>query len=204
MLSLRNHSRLLQIPPYLSALCIIIGVAWLCLLPLNEYSRNTYVSENAILPGQVHTHFGGSEHNVFRAYRQEVHALDSKSEHDRSQSLADILTSNGLKAGIQNYSYEIAGQKKTGKNVYAVLQGPRADATEAMVLIGAWRNMDNDVNYSGVALVLSLARYFKRMLSLPYLALTSHLLMLLRLVDLVQGYHHCHPVRQHFWTASLG
>lgn len=43
-----------------------------------------------------------------------------------------------------------------------MLQGPRADATEAMVLIGPWRNMDNKINYSGVALVLSLARYFKR------------------------------------------
>ncbi|GAB7356334.1 hypothetical protein MBLNU459_g7127t1 [Dothideomycetes sp. NU459] len=162
LLSLRNHRRLLQIPPYLSALCIIIGVAWLCLLPLNEYSRNTYISENAILPGQVHTHFGGSEHNVFRAYRQEVASLDSRSEHDRSQSLADILASSGLKAGIQNYSYEVAGQQRAGKNVYAVLQGPRADATEAMVLIAAWRNMDDEINYSGVALVLALARYFKR------------------------------------------
>jgi len=163
----------LQIPPYLSALCIIIGVAWLCLLPLNEYSRNTYISENAILPGQVHTHYGGSEHHVFRAYRQEVHALGDKSEHDRAQSLADILASSGLKAGVQNYSYEIAGQKRTGKNVYAVLQGPRADATEAMVLIGAWRNMDNEVNYSGVALVLSIARYFKRMLFLFCMSLIT-------------------------------
>jgi len=31
-----------------------------------------------------------------------------------------------------------------------------------MVLIGAWRNQDGNINYSGVALVLSLARYFKR------------------------------------------
>lgn len=45
------------------------------MLPLDDYSRNTYVSENALLPGQVHTYFAGSEHNVFRAYRQEVWAL---------------------------------------------------------------------------------------------------------------------------------
>lgn len=51
---------------------------------------------------------------------------------------------------------------KAGENVYAVLQGPRADATEAMVLIGAWRNMKGEINYSGVALVLTLARYFAR------------------------------------------
>lgn len=77
----------------------------------------------------------------------------------------NVLRSHGLKTGLQSYAYENAGQVKTGKNIYAVLQGPRADATEAMVLIGAWRNMDNVLNYSGVALVLTLARYFKRTLS---------------------------------------
>lgn len=75
ILALRRDARILKIPPYLSALCIVIGIAWLLVLPLNEYSRNTYVSENALLPGQVHTYFTGSEHNVFRAYRQEVHAM---------------------------------------------------------------------------------------------------------------------------------
>ncbi|KAH0074935.1 Glycosylphosphatidylinositol:protein transamidase, GAA1 component, partial [Aureobasidium melanogenum] len=162
LLSLRHSRRLARVPPYLSLLCIVIGVAWLLLLPLDEYSRRTYVSENAILPGQVHTYFGGSEHNVFRAYRQEVAAMDQLSPEDRAQKLYHLLGANGLKPDIQNYSYDISGQNKTGQNVYALLQGPRADATEAMVLIAAWRNMDDKVNYSGVALLLTLARYFKR------------------------------------------
>lgn len=76
LLSLRRDPRLLKLPPYLSALLIVVGVGWLLLLPLNEYCRRTYISENALLPGQVHTYFGGSEHNIFRAYRQEVAALD--------------------------------------------------------------------------------------------------------------------------------
>ena len=50
------------------------------MLPLNEYSRNTYISENALLPGQVHTYFGGSEQNIFNAYRHEVVALADKSQ----------------------------------------------------------------------------------------------------------------------------
>jgi len=78
ILALRQDARILKIPPYLSALCVIVGIAWLLVLPLNEYSRNTYVSENALLPGQVHTYFTGSEHNVFRAYRHEVHGLIDK------------------------------------------------------------------------------------------------------------------------------
>lgn len=43
-----------------------------------------------------------------------------------------------------------------------MLQGPRADATEAIVLMAAWKNMDDVLNQSGVALVLTLARYFNR------------------------------------------
>lgn len=75
ILALRRDPRLLKLPPYLSALCVLVGVVWLCLLPLDVYSRHTYISENALLPGQVHTYFGGSEQNVFNAYKHEVQAL---------------------------------------------------------------------------------------------------------------------------------
>ena len=75
VLSLRRDSRILRLPGYLSALCIVIGIVWLLLLPLNNYSRQTYISENALLPGQVHTYFGGSEQNIFRAYKREVEAI---------------------------------------------------------------------------------------------------------------------------------
>ncbi|KAF3047219.1 Glycosyl phosphatidyl inositol protein transamidase complex subunit [Didymella keratinophila] len=162
LLALRRDARILKIPPYLSALCIVIGIAWLLVLPLNDYSRNTYVSENALLPGQVHTYFAGSEHNVFRAYRQEVWGLNEKSVEERSQRLGDIFRSNNLKVATQKYAYHVSNRTIASENVYAILQGPRADATEAIVLIGAWKNMDEETNTSGVALVLALARYFKR------------------------------------------
>lgn len=78
ILALRRDPRLLKTPPYLSAVCVVIGIVWLLLLPLNEYSRHTYISENALLPGQVHTYFSGSEQNVFNAYKHEVQALTGK------------------------------------------------------------------------------------------------------------------------------
>ncbi|KAF2278265.1 Glycosylphosphatidylinositol:protein transamidase, GAA1 component [Westerdykella ornata] len=162
LLALRKDPRIQRLPPYLSLIFIIVGVAWLLLLPLDEYSRETYVSENALLPGQVHTYFTGSEHNIFRAYRHEVAALADKPVEERSRALTDIFRSHNLKAATQKYTYQPSGRNITNQNVYAVLQGPRADATEALVLIAAWRNMDGEVNYSGVALVLTLARYFKR------------------------------------------
>ncbi|KAF1838007.1 Glycosylphosphatidylinositol:protein transamidase, GAA1 component [Decorospora gaudefroyi] len=162
ILALRHDKRILRLPPYLSALCVIIGIGWLLVLPLDEYSRRTYISENAILPGQVHTYFGGSEHNVFRAYRHEVHGLIDKGVAERSERLSAIFHEQNLKVATQHYNYTVSNRTIANENVYAILQGPRADATEAIVLIGAWKNMADEVNNSGVALVLTLARYFKR------------------------------------------
>lgn len=89
---------MLKLPPYLSALCVIVGVVWLLMLPLNEYSRKTYISENALLPGQVHTYFGGSDQNVFRAFRHEVDALKDK---DNIEYVALLLDPRELpKTGI--------------------------------------------------------------------------------------------------------
>jgi glycosylphosphatidylinositol transamidase len=74
--------------------------------------------------------------------------------------IEDLFKKQGLKVARQQYSYNVAGKSVAGENVYAMLQGPRADATEAIVLMAAWKNMDDVLNQSGVALVLTLARYF--------------------------------------------
>ena len=162
ILALRRDPRLLKLPPYLSALLILVGVVWLCLLPLNEYSRHTYISENALLPGQVHTYFGGSEQNVFNAYKYEVKELAGKPQDEISNKLGEIFKSAGLRFARQKYEYQAAGFTYTGENVYAILHAPRGDATEAIVLVAAWTNMDGELNQNGVALILELARYFKR------------------------------------------
>ena len=162
VLALRRDPRVLKIPPYLSALCIFVGVVWLFLLPLNEYSRYTYISENALLPGQVHTYFGGSEQHVFNAYKSEVQELAGKSHADVTLRLSEIFKSAGLRPATQKYEYQAAGKTYGGENIYAILNAPRGDATEAIVLVAAWTNMNGELNQSGVALVLTLARYFTR------------------------------------------
>lgn len=172
-LRFRRDPRILKLPPYVSLLCIIVGVAWLLMLPQNDYSRRTYISENALLPGQVHTYFGGSDQNVFRAYKQEVDALAATTEDGEEQQpaktnreindgLEAIFQGNGLKVGRQNFTYRASGKTYAGENVYALLQAPRGDATEAIVLVAAWRNTRGELNRRGVALLLTLARYFRR------------------------------------------
>ncbi|GAB0131854.1 hypothetical protein EsDP_00000311 [Epichloe bromicola] len=161
-LSLRRDPRMLQLPPYLSLLCILVGVIWLILLPLDHYSRKTYISENALLPGQVHTYFGGSEHNILRAHRRELDTLIDQSNHEINDHLESVLSAVGIKIGRQNYTYHSAGETYKGENLYGILQAPRGDATEAIVLVAAWKNIDGLFNRNGVALALTLARYFKR------------------------------------------
>ena len=162
----------------MSLLCIISGIAWVLLLPLNEYSRQTYISENALLPGQVHTYFGGSEQNVFRAYKHELrtvlfpklgigseamgNASTTATEGERSAKLQELFKNGGLKTATQRYEYFSSGKKYAGQNVYGVLHAPRGDGTEAIVLTAALRNVDDALNVNGVTLLLSLARYCKR------------------------------------------
>lgn len=91
-----------------------------------------------------------------------MHDLGQRSSAERIEGIERIIKEINLKSATQRYGFEVAGKKIEGTNVYGLLQGPRADATEAMVLIAAWKNFEGEINYSGVALALTMARYFKR------------------------------------------
>ena len=201
LLSLRRDPRLLKLPPYLSLLCIVVGIASLAVLPLDSYSRRTYISENALLPGQVHTYFAGSDQNVFRAYKHEVDRLLDKSNVEVNDKLESILRDVGLKTARQNFTYTSSGTVHSGENLYALLRAPRGDATEAIVLVAAWRNPAGAPNRNGVALALTLARYFRRW------SLWSKDIVLLLPPDSLAGpqawvdaYHDAHDTRR---VASL-
>lgn len=80
----------------------------------------------------------------------------------RNDELEKLLKGNGLKVGRQNYTYVSAGEEYAGENIYGILQAPRGDATEAIVLIAAWKSIEGKHNSNGVSLALTLSRYFKR------------------------------------------
>lgn len=87
-----------------------------------------------------------------------------------NDKLEELFKASGLKVARQKYEYKSAGETYEGENIYAILHAPRGDATEAIVLVGAWRNVDGVLNRSGVALVLTLARYFKSTSIFPRLS----------------------------------
>ncbi|KAL4990343.1 Gaa1-like protein [Aspergillus falconensis] len=174
--NLRNNTHFLfvRLPYLLSFLCIVSGVIWLFLLPLDDYSRKTYISENALLPGQVHAYFAGSEQHIFRGYKKELEGLlggrgdDGEKEKSEertpviSEKVQSILKASGLKVATQGYEYTSSGITHQGENIYAIIQAPRGDATEAIVLVAAWKTVNGELNLNGVSLALTLARYFKR------------------------------------------
>lgn len=78
-----------------------------------------------------------------------------------SQKLQSIFRESGLKVATQNYEYRSAGNVHSGQNVYGIIQAPRGDGTEAIVLVAAWKTIKDEPNLNGVTLALTLARYFK-------------------------------------------
>ena len=87
--------------------------------------------------------------------------------HRVNDRLEVFFKSSGLKVARQNFQYKSAGEIYAGQNIYAILHAPRGDATEAIVIVAAWRNVEGLLNRSGVTLILTLARYFKSMCLFP-------------------------------------
>jgi len=153
------------------------GIIWILLLPLDTYSRRTYISENALLPGQVHTYFHGTEQNIFRAYYHEVadvlevqvktaedgsqQYMKATPEH-RNERIRSIFHNSGIKTAVQSYKYNVGGQEHKGENVYGIVHAPRGDGTESIVIVAPVENFEKQLNTNGVTLLLTLARYFSR------------------------------------------
>ncbi|KAK9374965.1 Gaa1-like protein [Lipomyces chichibuensis] len=148
--------------PGLSFILVLAGLAWLFVLPMKDQSRRTYISENALLPGQAHTYFSGSEEHIVRAFKEEVRLLKEAPDEKRANTVRQWLSDIGYKSATHNWTISHYDDIKAGVNVYGVLHAPRGDTTESMILCAPWLNRDGELNESGVAIAMALARYFTR------------------------------------------
>lgn len=155
--------KLAQALGYVSLALALSGVGWLLVLPIEGQFRNTYISENALMPAQANTYFRESEWNIVRGYRQGVSELENISEEERINTVVGWFEDIGLTTARHEWELGANNElKANGTNAYSILHAPRGDHTEAMVLAAPWINKDGQFNQGGVALVIALARYFKK------------------------------------------
>lgn len=152
--------------PRLSILLATVSFLWLLALPHQGYSKRTYVSESALLPGNANLLYQWTDSMAAEAYRETVERISTLSSLERAQALEREFAEIGLKAATQSYTLNTSTASKSGVNTYAVFYAPRSDGTEALVLSASWTSRDKITNTNAVAMLLSLGKMFKR---------TSHL-----------------------------
>lgn len=149
--------RIFSVLPLVSHLLAVASVGWLLLLPLEGQYRNTYISENALMPGQVTSYFRESEWNYVRGFRSEVSQWD----------FHQVSTQNeDLEAWLQDFGWSVSkyyDEQTNTSTMYSLMHAPRGDNTEAMVLVVPYFTFDGTPNYGGLALGPALAHYFTRM-----------------------------------------
>lgn len=154
-------AKIVRLLPKISLLLTLFSIVFMITLPLDGQYRRTYISENALMPGQAHAFFRESEWNHVRGYRNEVVNMMNLPLTERNLILRNLLDSMGYKTDILNFTDPITGVEKP--TLYAIYHVPKGDDTEAMVLTSPWYNDDNELNIGSISMTLGLARYFRRL-----------------------------------------
>ncbi|GMM32877.1 GPI-anchor transamidase subunit [Saccharomycopsis crataegensis] len=152
--------KLIKALPIISLVCALVGTGWILYLPIDGQYRKTYISENALMPSQAYSYYRESEWNFLRGYRDELHNLVANSTIERNAEVKNYLTEAGYTAAEHHYTPSNANE--SGSNVYGILNAPRGDGTEAMVIVAPWTTSDGTYNENGIALAMGMARYFAR------------------------------------------
>ncbi|KAI8337887.1 Gaa1-like protein, partial [Chlamydoabsidia padenii] len=139
-------------------LLFLVGTCWILLLPYDGYSKQTYISENALLPGQVNVYYGYNDIRTAEDYRDKIQIIQTMNITVRSQFIQTQLRKIGFTAAIQ--TFDMDGQ--SGINAFAIYRTPRSDGKEALVLSAPWISRTGEYNTNGIAALLSLSKLFKR------------------------------------------
>ncbi|CAO1639338.1 unnamed protein product [Sympodiomycopsis kandeliae] len=129
------------IGPILRPLLILSSIILFLLLasPSPPFSRNTYVDENALQPGSANVKWDWEQVGWSDEISHLIRGVGSKSSQERSDLLQDQLTSFGLRAYTQEYTFSLPGETKVrGLNTYARWKSPRSDGREAVVIAASW------------------------------------------------------------------
>lgn len=143
--------------PAISIIFAVASFSWLLVLPMDGQYRNTYISENALMPGQVISYFRESEWNIVRGYRMEVSKWNFNEYSLSNPTLESWLQEVGVKV-----HHHIDG-KTQQETMYGIMHASRGDNTESLALVVPYFTADGESNIGGMAIGAALARYFARM-----------------------------------------
>lgn len=154
--------RLLQkFIPLVSFLLFIVAVGWILVLPYDGYNKGTYISENALLPGQANLDYGFNDIRTAEDYRQKIIEIQDKDSETRAKFIHQEFRKTGFVSSIQHFVVE-GKHPKMGVNAFAINRAPRSDGKEALILSASWISRTGEYNTNGIAVLLSLAKLFKR------------------------------------------
>ncbi|KAI9493887.1 Gaa1-like protein [Zychaea mexicana] len=143
----------------LSILLFFVGIVWILLLPYEGFNRTTYISENALLPGQVNVYFGYNDIRTAEDYRYQLTHQERQDSEVRATYIMNEFRGLGFDSALQRFNTSDDGM---GVNAFAVYRAPRSDGKEALILSAPWQSRTGDYNTNGIAALLSLAKLFKR------------------------------------------
>ncbi|CEP13311.1 hypothetical protein [Parasitella parasitica] len=147
--------------PIISLLLFFIGIGWILILPYDGYNKHTYISENALLPGQANLDYGFNDIRTAEEYRDKLIQIQEKDSETRARFIHEEFRRTGFVSAIQHF--QVRGREpKKGVNAFAINRAPRSDGKEALILSASWKSRTGEYNTNGIASLLSLARLFKR------------------------------------------
>lgn len=151
---------------YILYVIMYVGcIAWLCFLADDNFSADTYFSENALLPGLVQGEYM-EEKEATLTYTAFIEEKKNRT-FDAHQFMQRRFKQLHMESYIQKFTINIPfmdGRKIHGRNVYGILRAPRSASTEALVLSIPYRP-DVGVESStlhGLAIMFSMAKFFRR------------------------------------------
>ncbi|KAA3680588.1 glycosylphosphatidylinositol transamidase [Paragonimus westermani] len=146
-----------------------IGLVWFVLLSQDELNHGTYLSENALLVGQVVEKFDDSQ--SLARYGKDLSALFAVNDIVSVRRwLASELNTIGLEVYEQNFTFTHPLlhplDQVAGTNLYTIMRSPSGGRTEALLLTVPLRTECSDTVSpclnATVSLILSLLKSFRQ------------------------------------------
>ncbi|KAF7725040.1 inositol polyphosphate 5-phosphatase [Apophysomyces ossiformis] len=81
----------------------IIAVAWILILPYEEYSKRTYISENALLPAQVNVNYGYNDIRTAEDYRYKIQQIQTADTDTRAAFIQTEFRRIGFTSVTQRF-----------------------------------------------------------------------------------------------------